>query len=79
MTFDETDVSAGDKVIGIEDIVFDEDNKERSPWQLCGNDIPRTEVVFFVQVFVITTLVFFASSESRLQLVAKNRLFILHS
>ena len=37
---------------GISNLVFDVNNKEMPPWRCCSNStVPRSEVIFFVQVF----------------------------
>ena len=36
-----------------EAIVFDKHGEERSPWLLCGQSIPRSQIVFIVQLFVL--------------------------
>ena len=38
----------------VQDFVYDSNESERSSWKLCNNiTLPRSEVVFFVQMFVI--------------------------
>ena len=52
---DETDAD-------ISNLVFDVNNKERPPWRCCSNStVPRSEVIFFVQVSIIVLRSFFAS------------------
>ena len=48
---DETDA-------GISNLVFDVNNKERPPWRCCLNSsVPRSEVIFFVQVSIIVLMI----------------------
>ena len=43
---------------GISNLVFDVNNKERPPWRCCSNStVPRSEVIFFVQVSSIVLMV----------------------
>ena len=43
---------------GVSNLVFDEGNKERQPWRCCSNTIvPRSEVIFFVQVGIIVLMI----------------------
>ena len=38
----------------VQDFVYDSNESERSSWKFCNNiNLPRSEVVFFVQMFVI--------------------------
>lgn len=48
-----------DVVDGLDNFVYDKNKKERAPWKFCCTTIPRSEVVFFVQVFVILILLLF--------------------
>lgn len=48
-----------DSVGGIQNIVFDEENQERKPWLLCGKNIPRSEIVFFAQLFFLLVFIAF--------------------
>ena len=61
MSLDEPDAGAlrgGGIAIG--DIVFDTDNKERSPWTSpCGTKVPRTEVIFITQILLIFIVTIF--------------------
>ena len=41
----------------ITDLVFDDDHHERRSWSFCGLRIPRSEVVYFTQVFLIIFLI----------------------
>ncbi len=43
----------------IEDMIFDDQNIERSPWPVCGHKVPRSELVFFTQVFLIFAVIVF--------------------
>ena len=41
----------------VQDFVYDSNESERSSWKFCNNiNLPRSEVVFFVQMFVIFSL-----------------------
>ena len=43
---------------GITNLVFDDGNRERSPWRCCSNTIvPRSEIIFFVQVSIIVLMI----------------------
>ena len=49
---------ADDRPDGIQNFVFDEHNRERAPWKCCSQtSVPRSEVVFFVQVTVIVLII----------------------
>ena len=51
-------VDVPDSAGGCANIVFDEQNNERSPWKFCNSTkLPRSEVVFFVQAFIIFFLI----------------------
>ena len=39
------------------DLVFDDDHHERRSWRFCDSRIPRSEVVYFTQVFIIIFLI----------------------
>ena len=39
--------------IGLNDLVFNEKNKERRSWKFCNSSLPRSEVVYFTQVVII--------------------------
>ena len=40
------------------DIVFDENNVERRSWHFCNNiHLPRSEVVFFVQMIIVALII----------------------
>ena len=41
----------------ITDLVFDDNHHERRSWRFCNSRIPRSEVVFFTQVFIIIFLI----------------------
>ena len=56
---------------GISNLLFDVNNKESPPWRCCSNStVPRSEVIFFVQVSIIVLMMilcfskFFLLSES---------------
>ena len=41
----------------VKDFEYDSNESERSAWKFCNNiNLPRSEVVFFVQMFVIFSL-----------------------
>ena len=41
----------------VQDFVYDSNESERSSWKFCNNiNLPRSEVVFFVQMFFIFSL-----------------------
>ena len=43
---------------GISNLVYDVNNKERPPWRCCSNStVPRSEVIFFVQVSTIVLMI----------------------
>ena len=42
----------------ITDLVFDETHQERRSWRFCNSRDPRSELVYFTQIFII---VFFFS------------------
>ena len=47
---------------GISNLVFDVNNKERPPWRCCSNStVPRSEVIFFVQVSIIVLMIILCS------------------
>lgn len=48
---DETDVP------GIENFVFDDNNQERKSWKFGKLSIPRSEVVYFTQIFVVLIII----------------------
>ena len=42
----------------VKDFVYDSNESERKAWKFCNNiNLPRSEVVFFVQMFVIFSLI----------------------
>ena len=41
----------------ITDLVFDDNHHERRSWRFCNSKIPRSEVVYFTQVFIIIFLI----------------------
>ena len=52
IAFDEIDSSHV-----VKDFVYNSNEKERSEWRFCNNiNLPRSEVLFFVQVFLIFSL-----------------------
>ena len=43
---------------GISNLAFDVNNKDRPPWRCCSNStVPRSEVIFFVQVSFIVSMI----------------------
>ena len=38
---------------GITDLVFDAEHQERQPWRFSNSRLPRSEVVYFTQIFII--------------------------
>ena len=44
---------------GISNLVFDVNNNERPPWRCCcsNSTVPRSEVIFFVQVSIIVLMI----------------------
>ena len=43
--------------IGLNDLVFNEENQERRSWKLCDSRLPRSEVVCFTQIVIILFLI----------------------
>ena len=43
--------------IEVSDIIFDKDNQERRSWVFCGKKVPRSQALFFVQVFLVLLIV----------------------
>ena len=41
----------------VTDLVFDDDHHKRRSWRFCDSRIPRSEVVYFTQVFVIVLFI----------------------
>ena len=41
------------------DLVFDDNQHERRSWRFCNSRIPRSEVVYFTQVYIIIFLIIF--------------------
>lgn len=53
-----------EKDLGIEQIVFDQNNQERRSWKFCNSvTLPRSEVVFFSQIFIILLLIALCSTK----------------
>ena len=46
-----------DSGAGITDLVFDENQQERRSWRFCNSRVPRSEVVYFNQIFIIVFLI----------------------
>ena len=42
---------------GITDLVFDENQQESRSWRFCNSRVPRSEVVYFTQIFIIVFLI----------------------
>ena len=42
---------------GITDLVFDENQQERRSLRFCNSRVPRSEVVYFTQIFIIVFLI----------------------
>ena len=43
--------------LGLENLVFDQDNQERPSWRFCNNvSLPRSEVMFFSQIVLIAII-----------------------
>ena len=51
---DQIDSPAG---IGLNDLVFIEENQERRSWKLSNSKLPRSEVVDFTQIVIILFLI----------------------
>ena len=39
--------------IGLNDLVFNEENQERRSWKFCNSRLPRSEEAYFTQVVTI--------------------------
>lgn len=54
-------MEAQDVADGIHDIVFDDENHERRSWKFCNNfTLPRSEVVFFIQITIVIVMIAFS-------------------
>lgn len=42
--------------VGIYDVIFDKDNKERTPWNICCCEVPRSLLLFSIQITVVVSL-----------------------
>ena len=42
---------------GITDLVFDAKHQERQSWRFCNSRLPRSEKVYFTQIFIIIFLI----------------------
>ena len=51
---DQKDSPAG---IGLNDLVFNEENQERRSWKFCNSRLPRSKVVYFTQIIIILFLI----------------------
>lgn len=49
-----------DTADGLHDIVFDKDNHERRSWKFCNHSLPRSEVVFFMQITIVIVMILFS-------------------
>ena len=49
--------------LAVQEFVFDENNKERKPWTICGKPIPWSEFVSFSQLLVILMVISFCVSK----------------
>ena len=54
MTQPEDTIDAGG---AITDLVFDKNHQERRSWRFCNSRVPRSEVVYFTQIFIIIFLI----------------------
>ena len=43
--------------IGLNDLVFNEENQERRSWKLFNSRLPQSEVVYFTQIVIILFLI----------------------
>ena len=43
--------------VDLGNVIFDEQDEERRSWIMCGNHLPRSEIVFFVQTILVFMLV----------------------
>ena len=39
--------------VGLNDLVFDDENHEQRSWKLCNSRIPRSELVYFTQIVIM--------------------------
>ena len=46
-----------DSAGGITDLVFDAEHQERQSWRFCISRLPRSEVIYFTQIFIIIFLI----------------------
>ena len=61
---------------GITDLVFDAEHQERQSWRFCNSRLPRSEVVYFTQIFIIIFLITVSLIKLVfLNLIAKNQHF----
>lgn len=44
---------------GFDKLVFNSNDEERKPWSFCGRTIPRSEIVFFSQLFFLLIFIGF--------------------
>ena len=42
---------------GLTDLVFDAEHQERQFWRFCNSRLPRSELVYFTQFFIIIFLI----------------------
>ena len=52
---------------GITDLVSDAEHQERQSWRLCNSRLPRSEVVYFTQIFIIIFHICFSDQISVFQ------------
>ncbi len=50
-----------DEADGVNNIVFDSENQERRSWIIFGKHIPRSEIVFFCQAFLVFFVAIFSA------------------
>lgn len=53
-------IEENDTPDGIDNIVFDSNDAERSPWNIFGKTIPRSQAVFLAQIILVYIVVIFA-------------------
>lgn len=44
----------------LHETVFDDNGVERRSWKFCNFTLPRSEVVFFCQIIIVTSLIVFS-------------------
>ena len=54
----EVTVDVTDDTNGVEKMIYNKQDKERSPWKFCNSvTLPRSEVVFFTQATILLLIV----------------------